>query len=579
MSNEPKKKSSLFAPHFGKPGNIPPPGDPIEVTTMIVDVDRVSFFSGNPRRSANEKYEEIKESIRSSGLDNPLPISRRPDDPVGHYIIYKGGNTRLRALKELWEETKDQRFLKVRCEFHPFISDTDALIAHLRENDLRGGMTFIDRALAVQDAKAKLEEEQGETLSQRKLVDAFKARGFPISQGMLSKLDYAAKLNAFIPTALKAGMGRPQIERLQKLETAALAVWRFHGDKYATEQQLYDAVFAPALVGSDGESWAYEAAEAAVRLRLVASLPQGTDSEAVFASFKLAINGKELKAPEPDAPSVQPIPESTPTGSPPLDQLDLLNEPVATPVSVMARNGTPMDGACVQPNQTIPNARGVNETHGISLDSDLSSIDDDDCLEDWMPYAPQQKDVIIDGTGRWLDKVKQLRQRNYELAVTLSNACVPHGDYSITQIHIGYGYIFSNVYNPNHLVQLHERAKAGDTEAETSIFYAASLWWFLAEVSGMFSDPVAPRLTCSTELLSQLVADDSHLYDPSAMNAFCPVPSSSSRLRVWWLKWTDKQLELVFELVRNIRAIDDALLDHAKETKNASAWEIITNDD
>ncbi|MBU1723631.1 MAG: hypothetical protein KJ892_07260 [Gammaproteobacteria bacterium] len=81
MNDKSEKKSSLFVGHFGKPGNIPPPGDPITVTAMIVDVDRITFFDGNPRHAPNERYAEIKESIRASGLDNALPISRRPTDP------------------------------------------------------------------------------------------------------------------------------------------------------------------------------------------------------------------------------------------------------------------------------------------------------------------------------------------------------------------------------------------------------------------------------------------------------------------------------------------------------------------
>lgn len=44
------------------------------------------------------------------------------------------------------------------------------LLAHLRENDLRGGLTFIDKALAILDVKALLEAECDiESLSVRRL--------------------------------------------------------------------------------------------------------------------------------------------------------------------------------------------------------------------------------------------------------------------------------------------------------------------------------------------------------------------------------------------------------------------------
>ncbi|MDD5394330.1 MAG: hypothetical protein PHE17_15050 [Thiothrix sp.] len=581
MTEEAKKKSSLFAGHFGKPGNIPPPGDPIQVTTMVVDVDRISFFTGNPRRSPNEKYAEIKESIRDTGLDNPLPISRRPDDPVGHYIIYKGGNTRLRALKELWEETKDQQFLKVRCEFHPFVSDTDALIAHLRENDLRGGMTFIDRALAVQDAKTRLEAELGEVLSQRKLEAALKERGFPISHGMIVKLDYAAKLNAFIPTALKSGAGKLQIERLQKLEKAALAVWRFHGNhgnRHGIEQQFRDTVFAPALSGGDSESWTYEIAEAAVRLRVLAALPQGTDRDAVQASFKLALDGKELKLPEP-TPEPEPAPAPAHTFAPqpepayaPLDQYSLLD-----------RGGTSGKPAATQAPEPADDG-GIRIEGGGDNMPWGSNLDDDNELEEWMPHAPQRKEVVVEGNGRWMDKVGRLRERNYQLACQLADGYVPQGSQSISQLNVGYGFILHDVFSPEYTAPLWERLNGADNEkysneekheANLVLMHAANLWWFLVEVSATFVDDHAPRSSCPTELLEQHVPADSVLRNPAILQKVHPILHPKFRGWGWWQKLPDKQLEWAFELIRNTNSIIAAVLGHSKETGNASTWELI----
>ena len=48
-----------------------------------------------------------------------------------------------------------------------------------RENELRGGLPFIDKALAVFEAKSLLESEMGvESLSQRQLEELFRERGF-----------------------------------------------------------------------------------------------------------------------------------------------------------------------------------------------------------------------------------------------------------------------------------------------------------------------------------------------------------------------------------------------------------------
>jgi ParB family protein of integrating conjugative element (PFGI_1 class) len=59
----------------------------------------------------NPAYEDIKASIRERGLDAPPAITRRPGEP--HYIIRNGGNTRLAILRELWSETKDERFFRI----------------------------------------------------------------------------------------------------------------------------------------------------------------------------------------------------------------------------------------------------------------------------------------------------------------------------------------------------------------------------------------------------------------------------------------------------------------------------------
>ena len=77
-------------------------------------------------------------------------------------MIYAGGNTRLRILQELYEETGDERYREVTCIYHPWTQETDVLVAHLRENDLRGDLTFLDKASAVSEVKRLLEQEQGE---------------------------------------------------------------------------------------------------------------------------------------------------------------------------------------------------------------------------------------------------------------------------------------------------------------------------------------------------------------------------------------------------------------------------------
>src|SRR5690606_23254430 len=93
--------------------------------------------------------------IRHRGLDHAPNITRRsPDEP---YMIKDGGNTRLEILHELYQETGDERFYRIDCMFHPWVDEEDAIAGHLVENDMRGGMLLIERALAAKTWKAMLE--------------------------------------------------------------------------------------------------------------------------------------------------------------------------------------------------------------------------------------------------------------------------------------------------------------------------------------------------------------------------------------------------------------------------------------
>jgi ParB family protein of integrating conjugative element (PFGI_1 class) len=92
-------------------------GDPIEPTPMTVPIERILEYDRNPRRERNEAYVEIETSIRRRGFVGTLAITRRPGE--SHYRVAEGGNTVLRILKDLYEETQDPRFHTVQCLFEP----------------------------------------------------------------------------------------------------------------------------------------------------------------------------------------------------------------------------------------------------------------------------------------------------------------------------------------------------------------------------------------------------------------------------------------------------------------------------
>ena len=200
--------------------------DPIADTAMTVTLDQLQPYDLNPRVTRNPLYDEIKDSIRERGLDSPPAITRRPGEP--HYIIRNGGNTRLAILRELWTETKEERFFRIPCLFRPWSERGEivALTGHLAENELHGGLTFIERALGIEKARELYEIESGETLTQTELARRLTADGYPIAQPHISRMqDAVTYLLPAMPTVLYGGLGRPQIERLSALRKSSARAW------------------------------------------------------------------------------------------------------------------------------------------------------------------------------------------------------------------------------------------------------------------------------------------------------------------------------------------------------------------
>ena len=200
--------------------------DPIADTPMVVTLDQLRPYDHDPRVTRNPAYAEIKASIRERGLDAPPAITRRPGE--AHYIIRNGGNTRLAILRELWSETKEERFFRIACLFRPWPARGEivALTGHLAENELRGGLTFIERALGIEKAREFYEQESGQALSQSELARRLTADGYPVPQSHISRMNDAVRyLLPAIPTLLYGGLGRHQVDRLAVLRKACERTW------------------------------------------------------------------------------------------------------------------------------------------------------------------------------------------------------------------------------------------------------------------------------------------------------------------------------------------------------------------
>jgi ParB family protein of integrating conjugative element (PFGI_1 class) len=227
--------------------------DPAIDTPMVVTLDELRPYELNPRITRNSKYDEIKASIRERGLDAPPAITRRPGD--SHFIIRNGGNTRLAILRELWGETREERFFRIPCLFRPWSARGEivALTGHLAENELHGDLSFIERALGVDKARELYEQENGNPLSQRELARRLTADGYPISHSLISRMqDTLRHLLPAIPTVLYAGLGKHQVERLSSLRKAASRVWERHSSAASTTME-FGALFQDVLSGFDAD--------------------------------------------------------------------------------------------------------------------------------------------------------------------------------------------------------------------------------------------------------------------------------------------------------------------------------------
>lgn len=200
---------------------------PTSEMPMVLTLDEVAPNPDNPRTTRNPKYEEIRESIRTRGLDTVPKVTKNPDIPGSPYIFSDGGNTRYAILRELFAETQDERFYRFHALFKPWPGRLECLVGHLAENDVRGDLTFIDKALGIKKARAIHEEVLGRTVTLRELSDLLGRQGYPIHYSLISRMEHTVEyLYPYIPQLLASGLGYPQIIQLLSLRSCVEKVWK-----------------------------------------------------------------------------------------------------------------------------------------------------------------------------------------------------------------------------------------------------------------------------------------------------------------------------------------------------------------
>ncbi len=317
--------------------------DPIADTPMVLTLDELSAYERNPRTVTNAKYQEIKDSIRVRGLDQPPQVTRRPGEK--NFIIRNGGNTRLSILRELYSETGDERFYRISVLFRPWDGERGEIIAltgHLAENDLRGNLMFIERAVGIENARTIYEQEIGESISQRELARRLKADGYPVSQSHISRMQETVRcLLPVIPAALYSGLGKHQVERLLALRNAAAQTWQTHTEGRANVTD-FEVLFQDVLSLFDGD--ASEFVFERVQDELISHMKDGTGL--TYEQILLTVNENQTLARRSsviETPLTLPSTMQISTGddpSPPPGELEQTSLPPDSPPQSTTIRGT-----------------------------------------------------------------------------------------------------------------------------------------------------------------------------------------------------------------------------------------------
>ncbi|MBW9259207.1 MAG: ParB N-terminal domain-containing protein [Candidatus Thiodiazotropha sp. (ex. Lucinisca nassula)] len=435
---------------------------PAEATTspapQMIDISRIQPYEHNPRHGRNPEYDRIRDSIRNTGLDQPLVVTQRPD--ATDFIVHAGGNTRLIILKELFAETGDPRFATVPCLLKAWCCESDVLLAHLRENDLRGGLTFIDKARAVCEAQKLLAEEFGlDVISQRRLETELRRAGYRITQARISQMGYTVhRLLPVIPIALEGGLGRPHVERIRRLERAAHKIWQ---DRCCESAEDFEEVFKTLCKRYDSPDWDTDVLRSALESEIAAALDVSIHTVRVMLDAEMA--GRELVIPEAE---VEPDKESLELEHPTDESFDADQDDGGPRISSSDRTST----------DELPPELPDQSNPGSAPDTGLL---DDDVKE--MAESETELPNLTNDTGP--NDLKSLRGRAWTLATRLAQR---NGMADLVEAVSGkgLGFVLRDVPDPTLADQLDE----------DSLSQLTMLWWQLAACAEMTFAPLEAML-------------------------------------------------------------------------------------
>jgi hypothetical protein len=351
---------------------------------------------------------------------------------------------------------------------------------------------------------------------------------------LIVKMDYTVEsLFPVIPMALRAGMGRPQVERIRKLETVLVEFLKYRSKEAAFIEEAR-AFFLDCLARHDSEEWLLEPVEQEL-IDYVARV-SGEDHNKVLADFDaIATFG------QPGSDALPPVPFA------------------ARPARPLPKTADAPPQAAPDDQGEDPGAEGV-ENEPTVIDEAWPSVDRD--LTGHVPDGKEAPEARVSAFGlKPLDRpelpqdVKSLRARMWTLATQLAQ----HnglGECILPCSNKGCGYLVDLPLQPLY---------AGEIPQTLDEAKRVTLWWLLGALCEQWpygpSLEMAPALSC--------LPDDARLYpaieavaradEIAAINAVLPFvsepPSLDIASRQLFAILDDAEFDLIVNLIKTRRAL------------------------
>jgi hypothetical protein len=347
-------------------------------------------------------------------------------------------------------------------------------------------------------------------------------------------MDYTVEsLFPVIPMALRAGMGRPQVERIRKLETVLVEFLKYRSQEAAFIEEAR-AFFLDCLARHDSEEWLLEPVEEAL-IDYVARVC-GEDRNKVLADFDaIATFG------QPGSDALPPAPFA------------------ARPARPLPKTADAPPQAAPDDQGEDPGAEGV-ENEPTVIDEAWPSVDRD--LTGHVPDGKEAPEARVSAFGlKPLDRpelpqdVKSLCARMWTLATQLAQRN-GLGECILPCLNKGCGYLVDLPLQPLY---------AGEIPQTLDEAKRVMLWWLLGALCEQW--PYGPSLKKAPAL--SCLPNDARLYpaieavaqadEIAAINAVVPFvsepPSLDIASRQLFAILGDAEFGLIVNLIKTRRAL------------------------